>query len=118
MATQGFLKPDGLHAGFNDVRSMSQSINHGSTKAGIREDRGPLPEGQICGQYQGPPFMTLTRSLFIIRGSFTVTHNCLKLSDLLVAFARSQVPFPPPTVCKPVSAVLSLTDQVPDRLAG
>ena len=63
MATQGLLKPDGLHAGFNDVRSMSQPINHGSTKAGIREDRGPLPEGQICGQYQGPPFMTLTEHL-------------------------------------------------------
>ena len=63
MATQGLLKPDGRHAGFNNVRSMSQSINHGSTKAGIRENRSPLPEGQIRGQYQGPPFMTLTEYL-------------------------------------------------------
>ena len=63
MATPDLLKPDGLQAGFDEVRSMSQSINHGSTKAGIREGRGLLPEGQIRGQYQGPPFMTLTEHL-------------------------------------------------------
>ena len=49
MATQGILKADRLHAGFDDVRSMGKSINHGSTEAGIGEDRRPLSEGQIGG---------------------------------------------------------------------
>ncbi len=53
MATQGLLKADGLHAGFDEVRPVGESINHGPTEAGIREDRGPLPEGQISGQHQG-----------------------------------------------------------------
>lgn len=115
---QRLLKTDGLHAGFNDVRAMGEPINHRSTETGIREDRRPLPEGQIGGQHQGPPFMALTRSLFIIRVSFAVTDNGLRLSSLRIAFARAQPPFPSPTARHAVHAILPVADQVPDRLAG
>ena len=35
MATQGLLKADRLHAGFDDMRSMGKSVDPGPTEAGI-----------------------------------------------------------------------------------
>jgi len=37
MATQGILKADRLHAGFDDVRPVGKSVDHGPAETGIAE---------------------------------------------------------------------------------